>query len=184
MIERKLFQKPGFRFAVRPFYETDTSHVFEATDESREHVGLWMSWMTKDYKFGDAKEWVRFAISSWNEDKAYEFVIIDQEDGKIAGCCGLNQISRVDSVCNLGYWVRASKLKLGAARQATLLLKEIGLNEIGLNRLEIVVATGNVPSQRVAESVGALYEGIQHQRLKVQETVHDAKMYALLRDRA
>jgi RimJ/RimL family protein N-acetyltransferase len=53
--------------------------------------------------------------------------------------------------------------------------------ELELNRLEIVVAVGNQPSSCVAESVGAEFEGVQRQRIRVQETVHDAKMYALLR---
>ena len=181
MIARRLFQKDGFRFAVRPYSEADIPRIFAAADESRRHLGEWMSWMTEGYTLSGTKEWVRFAISAWDDGEAYEFVIIDQEDGAIAGSCGLNRINRMDLVCNLGYWVRVSKLKLGAARQAALLLKEIGFNEIGLNRLEIVVAAGNVASQRVAESVRAVYEGVQRQRIRVHDTVHDAKMYALLR---
>ena len=181
MIVRKVIHKPGFRFAIRPYGETDIPHVFKAADESRVHVGRWMSWMTENYSLLHTKEWVRHAISAWDDDKDYEFVIIDQEDGTVAGSCGLNEINRKDLVCNLGYWVRASKLNLGAARQATQLLHDFGFNEIGLNRLEIVVATGNEASQKVAQSVGALFEGIQHQRIRVQDVVHDAKMYALLR---
>jgi RimJ/RimL family protein N-acetyltransferase len=142
-----------------------------------------MSWMTDDYSLRQAKEWVRHAISAWNDEVDFEFVIIDHEDNSIAGACGLDEINRKDLVCNLGYWVRASRLNLGAARQAARLIAEFGFNEIGLNRLEIVVATGNKPSQRVAESVGAVYEGVQRQRIRVGETVHDAQMFALLRDR-
>ena len=181
MITRRLIQKAGFRFAIRPYAEVDVPHIFAAADESRRHVGEWMSWMTKDYKLSDAKDWVRHAISAWNDDKDYEFVIIDQEDWAIAGSCGLNQINRMDRVCNLGYWVRASKLKLGAARQVALLLREFGFDEVELNRLEIVVAVENVASQRVAESVGAVYEGIQRQRICIHGVAHDARMYALVR---
>jgi len=181
MITRKLYQKPEFRFAIRPYAEADVSSCYEAAWESRQHVGQWMSWMTEDYNSWHTREWVRHAISAWNEDKDYEFVIIDREDGSIAGSCGLNEINRKDRVCNLGYWVRASKLNLGAARQAAVLLREFGFDEAGLNRLEIVVAVENEASQRVAQAAGALCEGIQHQRIMIHEVVHDAKMYALLR---
>ena len=181
MITRKVLHKAGFRFAIRPYWEVDIPQVFKAADESRAHVGQWMSWMSEHYSLLHAKEWVRHAVSAWNDDKDYEFLIIDQEDGMIAGSCGLNEINRKDLVCNLGYWVRASKLNLGAARQAAELLRDFGFDEIGLNRIEIVVATGNEPSQKVAEAAGALYEGIQRRRIRVQDVVHDAKMYALLR---
>ena len=109
---------------------------------------------------------------------------MDREDGSLAGSCGISEISRKYLMGNVGYWVRASKLNLGAARQAVQLLKEFGLEDLGLNRMEIVVAAGNEPSQRVAQAAGALYEGILHQRLRVGQTVHDAEMYALLRNPA
>ncbi len=60
-------------------------------------------------------------------------------------------------------------------------MRDFGLEDLGLNRVEIVVAPGNEASQRVAQAAGALYEGILHQRLRVGETVYDAEMYALLR---
>jgi len=182
VIERKVLQKPKSRFAIRPYWEVDIPHLYKAADESRQHVGEWMSWMTDAYTLWHTKEWVRHAISAWENNEEYEFLIIDREDDSIAGACGLNEINWKDLVCNLGYWVRTSKLNLGAARQASQLLRDFGFCELGLNRLEIVIAVENEQSRRVAESLGAIYEGIQRQRLRVHETVHDARMYALLRN--
>jgi len=181
MIPRVLLYNEGLRFAICPYVESDVEEVFAAADESREHVGRWMSWMTGEYSRENTEEWVRHAVSAWEEDTDYEFIIMDREDGSIAGSCGLNEVSRKYLMCNLGYWVRASKLHLGAARQAVELLKDFGFEDLGLNRLEIVVAPGNEASQRVAQAAGAHYEGLLHQRLIVGGTVHDAEMYALLR---
>jgi len=181
MIPRVLLYNEGFRFAICPYVESDVEDVFAAAVESRQHVGQWMSWMTGDYAHEDAEKWVLHAVSAWEEDSDYEFIIMDREDGTIAGSCGLSEISRKYLMGNVGYWVRASKLKLGAARQAVQLLRDFGLEDLGLNRMEIVIAPGNEASQRVAQAAGALYEGILHQRLRVGEIVYDAEMYALLR---
>jgi predicted enzyme related to lactoylglutathione lyase len=89
-------------------------------------------------------------------------------------------LNRVNGVCNLGYWVRSSRLGEGAAWQAALLLRDFGFGTLGLNRLEIVVADGNHFSRKVAESTGAVYEGLQQLRLKVGEISHDAHVYTLL----
>ena len=99
----------------------------------------------------------------------------------MAGSCGLNAINRLDMVCNLGYWVSSQKCRLGAASQAVQLIWQFGIETVGLNRLEIVVADGNVASRGVAEKVGAVYEGLQRDRLRIGEKVLDAHMYACLR---
>lgn len=181
MIARRTLQRDGFRFELRPYDESWVPSVLEAVLESKAHVAPWMAWLHRDYRAEDAHEWTLDAMRAWDEDRSYEFVIFDREDGAVAGCAGLNALNHKDHVGNLGYWVRATKLRCGAARQAAELLAEFGFAEIGLNRIEIVVAVGNVASQRVAERVGALFEGVQRQRIAVGKTVHDARMYALLR---
>jgi ribosomal-protein-serine acetyltransferase len=167
-------------FSIRPYRLEDIDEVYAAADESREHVARWMGWMTPDYARQDTERWVETAIGAWEQETAYEHLIIDTADGAIVGSCGLNLLNRVNGVCNLGYWVRASRIREGAARQAALLLRDFGFGTLGLNRLEIVAAVGNEPSRRVAASTGALYEGIQRLRLKVGEVSHDAHLFALL----
>ncbi len=76
--------------------------------------------------------------------------------------------------------MRTSKTKLGVATSATLLLARFGFDDLKLNRIEIVVAKGNKPSQRVAERVGAFREGILRKRLVVRDRVYDAIMYSLI----
>lgn len=165
---------------IRPYRLEDIDAVYAAADESRDHIAKWMGWMTPDYTRKDAERWVEHAVASWESGLSYEHLIIDAENGLIVGSCGLNHLNRVNGVCNLGYWVRASRLGEGAARQAALLLRDFGFGTVGLNRLEIVVAVGNPYSRKVAESTGAVYEGIQRLRLKVGEISHDLHMVAFL----
>lgn len=178
--KRRKLSAPELRFELRPYGDASAGEIYAAADESRGHVAPWMDWLKPGYSVADAAAWRALAVGHWATGSAFEFLIYDREDGEIAGSGGLNEINHKDLVCNLGYWVRASKLRLGAAHAATLLLRDFGFHELRLNRLEIVVATGNLPSQRVAESVGAIFEGVQHQRLKVREQILDARMYALL----
>lgn len=66
------------------------------------------------------------------------------------------------------------------APAALLLLAGFGFDELKLNRIEIVIATNNQPSQRVAEKVGATREGILRKRLIVRDRIYDAFMYSLI----
>jgi ribosomal-protein-serine acetyltransferase len=172
------------KFLIRRYRLEDVAAIYAATDESREHVGRWMDWLKPDYSLKDAQTWVESAIATWERGEQYEHVIVDANDQSIVGACGLNCLNRKDLVCNLGYWVRASRLGEGAARQGALLLCDFGFRTLGFNRLEIVVAVGNHHSRQVAEKSGARYEGIQQMRLKIGTVAHDAHVYAFLNEGA
>ena len=157
--------------------------MFEAIDESRAIISPWMGWLTPAYQPADVELWVAQAITAWLTLSSYEFAIYDSMDGSVVGACGLNQINQKDRFCNLGYWVRKSKTRLGAATQSVLLLQEFAFAHLHLNRLEIVVADGNQASRGVAEKSGALYEGLHRSRACVGDKIHDAHIYALIRPR-
>jgi len=170
------------KFEIRESNLDDIDELYEAVDESREHVGKWMGWLTPEYSEREARQWIEFTRASRKQGTAHEFLIVEASTGKIAGACGLNWINKVEGVCNLGYWVRTSFIGQGAALQATTILKEFGFEVLGLNRIEIVLAEFNEPSRRVAEKSGAIYEGIQRARVRVGELVYNAHMFALIKE--
>ena len=61
-------------------------------------------------------------------------------------------------------------------------MARFGFEELGLGRIEIVVAVGNKASQPVAEKAGAHREGILKRRLRFHDEYHDAVMYSLIPD--
>ncbi|MEE8353937.1 MAG: GNAT family protein, partial [Dehalococcoidales bacterium] len=109
-----------------------------------------------------------------------EFTMNDPTDGSFIGGCGLNGINRVNGTANLGYWVRTGWTRRGVATAATLLLAEFGIRHAGLTRIEILTATGNRASRRVAEKAGATREGVLRNRLLVHGKLHDAVLYSVI----
>ena len=89
-------------------------------------------------------------------------------------------INKADSFANLGYWVRTSKTRQGIATIATRLVARFGFDELKLNRIEIVVATDNIASLRVATKVGAMREGLMRRRTVVRDRTYDAVMFSLI----
>ena len=181
-VSREILRCDGFRFELRPYSLGVAEALYRAADESRQAVGRWMAWMHPAYDLVECEAWVGRAVADWDAGTSYQFVIFDSDDGQVVGSCGLNMINRIDLVCNLGYWVRTSKCGLGAAGEAARLIWRFGIDVVALNRLEIVVAIGNGASQRVAEKIGAIDEGVQRSRLRVGEEMHDARMFACLRE--
>lgn len=171
------------QFAIRKYEESDAGEFFEAIEESRDHISHWMSWLTPEFSPSDVHEWIAECRRDFETGIKYEHLIVDRGNGQIVGACGLNSFGRLDKLCNLGYWVRASRLGEGAATRATKLLRDLAFEELGMIRIEIVIAVGNEASHQVARRVGAIDEGIQNARLLIGDVAHDARMYSMINPR-
>ncbi len=68
----------------------------------------------------------------------------------------------------------------GVARQAVALLRDFGLTQLGLFRLEIVMGVGNTASEAVAIASGATFECRARNRIFLHGLPLDAHIYALV----
>lgn len=165
-------------YLLRPYLQADAAELSAAVRESADTVGRWMSWAKTDFNDYDAVCWFALCSQARAAGTAHEFGIF-AADGSFVGGCGLNQFSRINKLCNLGYWVRKSRQREGAATAATLALRDLGLVQLGLARIEIVVADGNAPSLAVARKVDAHYECLAKSRLQVHGKPMDAHVFSL-----
>lgn len=166
--------------SLRRYRATDVPLVYEAARESISEISPWMSWCHPDYSLEDSAAFVLSRDDAWENQIEFGFVITDSQTGTFLGSVGLNYFNRDHQFANLGYWVRSSRTRRGAATTATILTAQFGLRDLGLQRIEIVVAVENKASQRVAEKSGARKEGVLRNRLSIHERPHDAVMYSLI----
>lgn len=158
----------------------DAPALAAAVQESLVHLIPWMEWASEAYDLETARNWIDSQQAKRETNQAFEYLIKDST-GEVLGACGINRISAPPlRLANLGYWVRSSATKKGVATVAVLRLVDITFRDTNLARLEIVVGVGNRSSQRVAEKVGATYEGTQRARLWTRGP-QDALMYSLVR---
>ncbi len=180
-------QTPGERSArtaaawvqIRPFQLGDAPPMYQAARESMEQLSTWMTWCQADFSLAQAESFVSQCARAWARGEHYSFAIIDARDGAFLGSVGLNHLNHPHKFANVGYWVRNSAVGRGVAAHAARLVTTFGLQELGLNRLEFLIPSVNVASQRVAQKLGAKFEGVLRQRLLIAGRSHDAVMYAL-----
>ena len=166
--------------SIRRYRVTDVTLVYEGVRESISEISPWLPWCHPDYSMEDSAAWVLSRDEAWANEVECSFVITDADTGAFLGAVGLNQFNRDHQFANLGYWVRSSRARRGAATTATLLLARFGLRTMALQRIEILAAVGNRASQRVAEKAGAKKEGVLRNRLSLHGLPHDAVMYSLI----
>lgn len=175
------FPIPGFDAVLRPWLAEDVPGLFAAASESIESVEHWLPWCRPGYALSDSEAWVNFAGEGWRAGEVFAFALVDQALGEIWGGMGLNQLNHERRSANLGYWVRASRQGQGLAPAAVPLIAGFGFDTLGLDRVEIVCAVGNIASRRCAKKAGARFEAIAPQRLMTGDQPTDAAIYVLTR---
>ncbi|HEV2708423.1 MAG TPA: GNAT family protein [Pyrinomonadaceae bacterium] len=162
--------------------EEDAPLLYEAVRESIPEISRWLPWCHPGYSIEESREWLAARPAAWDAGTDYAFVIEDAQTGEFLGGGGLSQLKMAVKFANLGYWVRTSRAGRGIATAATLLMARFGFEDVGLERIQIVAAKGNLASQRVAEKAGALREGVLRKSLLVGGQLHDSVLFSLIRE--
>ena len=166
-------------FLLRPLVADDAPAMAAAVRESLGSLGKWMPWAHPAYGETDARDWIAFCTAAWADGSAHEFGIFGPGGG-LLGAAGLNQFNRPNQFCNLGYWVRETAQRRGVALAAIDALTRYAFEQVGLTRIEIVVAERNQASLAVARKAGATLEGLARNRLVLHGRPVAAHMLALV----
>jgi RimJ/RimL family protein N-acetyltransferase len=168
---------------IRPYSVADAQAVWDAAIESGAELLPWMPWFHAGYHLRETRSWLEMQVAAFRLGTSYEFAI-ESDERRYLGGCGINQIDPLNRRANLGYWVRTSETGRGVATEAARLTAEWAFTHTDLVRLEIVAATENAASQRVAERAGAHREGVLRSRLFARGQFQDAVVYSLVKPHA
>lgn len=168
------------RLSIRGYCETDIPSQVAAVRESVRTVGKWLPWCTQYYAPNDAKKWFATALKELDARRSFDFGIFDRTNGILLGGIGLNQIRADYRIANFGYWIRESQQNHGYATEASQALIQFGLQELKLNRIEIIACVNNQASRRVAIKLGGYFEGIARNRILIRGITHHAAVYSII----
>ena len=167
---------------MRPFRKSDAEPICEAVCESMNEFLPWLPWCHDAYTIDDTRAFLASRAETFEKEGEYGFAIVERRSSRLVGACGMNQIDQANARANLGYWIRRSAMRRGYATAASLLLARWAFDTLALERLEFVVAVGNDASQRVAQKVGIVREGVARKRLHVRGKALDAVVNSLVRE--
>jgi ribosomal-protein-serine acetyltransferase len=93
---------------------------------------------------------------------------------------GHHYLDRPNRSTQLGYWLGEEFQGRGIMTRAVRALIELTFNTWRLNRIEIRCATGNQPSCRLAERLGACLEGTARDAEWLYDRFVDHRVYSIL----
>jgi RimJ/RimL family protein N-acetyltransferase len=173
----------GPRVLLRPYREDDAQQLWEAVDESREHLGTWLPWV-KDYgERSDANITVRRLQARWLQREDLVVAVFDKASGRLLGGSGLHRIDWHIRRFEIGYWVRKSAEGHGYITEAVQVLTRFAFNELEANRVLIRMDPANTRSRAIPERLGFIYEGrLRNDMPDVEGRACDMDMFALIPD--
>lgn len=173
--------------ALRPLRADDAPRVQEACSDPETVKWLGGAVINERYSVEHAQEFIDRALSGVAEGSHMSWAIADGGTDELLGHISLIGIGGdlTDSAA-LGYWTHPAARGTGVTKAAATPVVDEAFSPAadgggGLRRLTLVVAVGNVGSQRVAEAVGFKRNGRRRESdLLIDGTYTDEFLYDLL----
>jgi RimJ/RimL family protein N-acetyltransferase len=106
------------------------------------------------------RSWIRGYEDGWRAGTRAGFVVRAVGDGGFLGFASMFRLDLPAREAEIGYAVAPSARGRGVAGRALALLTRWGIDDLGLERLELRIAVTNPASERVAARGGYLQEGV------------------------
>lgn len=157
---------------LRPWTEDDVDALIAGCNDPE--VAHWIPTIPHPYTREDALAFIRGEVRPEHQALAIEL------SGQVVGGIGIGLNSH-EYRATMGYWVAAEARGRGICTRALRLLTRHALEELELQRVDLVTDPDNLASQRVAEKVGFQREGVLRAHLRHPDgRIRDSVMFSLL----
>jgi RimJ/RimL family protein N-acetyltransferase len=154
---------------IRCWDPRDAPLLKDAIDTSLEHLRPWMPWTAYEPTTLDEKaELLRMFRGRFDLGEDFVYGIFAPDESEVVGGSGLHT-RRGPNALEIGYWIRASRVGRGFAREATAALAKVAFRVCRVDRVEIHVDPANDASLRVPRALGFTEEATLRRRLPTLE---------------
>ena len=160
---------------LRPFGEQDLGDIDELIADPDV---LHLTRIPEPPPDGVARQWLERYERGRRDGTAEAFVI--EEDGRFLGLAMAPVIDREGDEVELGYIVAPAERGRGVATQALRWLTTWAFEELGAQRITLIIDVENEPSRSVAERCGYVREGVMRSTHLKQDRRVDAELWSRL----
>jgi len=159
--------------------EKDADELLAVINQNRERLQEWLHWTHSTQTREDVLSFVHMARRDFQRPDGLHLLILHQ--GRIIGACGFVTLNELANYGEIGYWIDSEFVGKGIVTDCCRALIDHGFQEMGLNRVQIRAATGNVRSAAIAKRLGFCYEGTHRQTIRTNKRLDNENCFALLR---
>lgn len=180
-------ERPGLEFewrvddeiALRLLRPQHAEALFALTEANREHLGRWLPWVDSTLSADDERSFIQAALRDYIRWDGMHMGIWWR--GELVGTIGFHHFDIKDGKTEIGYWLSETQTGQGIITRATRACTDFALGPLGLNRVEILCATGNERSAAVPRRLGYTHELIKRQSNALRGEFQDMHVFAMLK---
>ena len=146
--------------------------------ESYNFLEPWLSWVTSNYTDDDARGMVNRFLNKLADNNGMPVAMF--HDNAFAGWAAYLYWNWNGLRSELGYWLGQEFIGQGTATRTVRAMTDFAINELGINRIDILTDVQNEPSGRVALRAGYRHEGVRRQFVMRQGKPLDMNVYVML----
>jgi RimJ/RimL family protein N-acetyltransferase len=161
---------------LRPWRDSDVAAVTAACQDPE--IARWTR-VPENYSESDARAFLLYRYDSLLAGTTAPFAITSPDD-RLLGSVSLLRLEWRHLRGEVGYWLARGARGRGHATRAVRLIAAWGFRSLGLERLDLFAATGNRPSQLVAERCGFTREAVLRSYFRGKDGQYDMVAYGLL----
>jgi RimJ/RimL family protein N-acetyltransferase len=153
----------GDRVRLRPWRDDDVPRIVEACSDDR--TARWLEFLPSPYAAADARSWLMRTVEQASLGRAVNWALADPVSDLALGSITAMDIGGGES--EIGYWAHPDARGRGAMSEAARLVGRHAFTAqvdggLGLRRLRLIAAVGNLASRHVATSSGFTEVGVEH----------------------
>lgn len=153
--------------------------IFDTIDRDRNYLQEWLPFVDATRSVADTTLFIKSLVRQ--KDKKKDEVYTIWHNLKFAGLIGFKDTDWVNNKTELGYWLAQNMQGKGIITKSTAALTRYAFHKLGMNRVQIKVATGNTRSEAIPIRLGFVFEGIERQGEWLNGSYHDLKIFSLLK---
>jgi RimJ/RimL family protein N-acetyltransferase len=164
--------------ALRPWRDADLNALVAACQDPE--IARWTR-VPRNYGEADARAYMMQRYGAIHAGTLAPFAIVAASDESLLlGSISLMRLTWEHARGEVGYWLALEARGRGHGTRAVRLICSWGFEALGLERIDLLAATGNAPSQRVADRAGFTREAVLRSYMRGQDGRQDMVAYGLL----
>lgn len=163
---------------VRMFEESDAETVFALVDRNRDYLREWLIWVDRSDSPEVTRQFIRDSKRRYENKEALSAGI--WLNGELVGATGVVEYQWHNRMLEIGYWLSADQQGKGIMTKVVSALIDHAFANLGMNRIEIHCATGNVRSRAIPERLGLKQDGVMREAGLLNGQFVDKVIYSML----
>lgn len=167
------------RLILRKLEQSDTADLFEyASEPAVSRFMPWQAHQTPD----DTSDFIDFILKGYAENKKLTWAIELKRENKMIGTIDFVSWLQKRQRAEVGYTLSHHYWGQGLMLEAAEALIDFGFKEMNLIKVEAPIMLDNKKSQRLAEKLGMIREGVSRKHMVIKGEFVDLAMYAVLKE--